>query len=77
MSCYACKRDVPNEELVDMGKHYVCKKCVSSSGYEELEFDADEDLLNKMMLMAHEEQVTFNILVMKIITDYVENHKET
>ena len=44
---------------------------------ETITIDIDKDVLYELMLMAHERDITFNALVIEILTEYVEKHKKT
>ena len=44
---------------------------------ETITIDIDKDVLYELMLMAHERDITFNALVIEILTEYVEKLKKT
>jgi predicted HicB family RNase H-like nuclease len=44
-------------------------------GTEELTINLEKELLYKLMLVAHEQDITLNQLIEEILIDYIEKHK--
>lgn len=44
--------------------------------YETIELDLPEDDLNALMMMAHEQHITFDQLVQNMLNEYIEQHVE-
>ena len=45
--------------------------------YETIELDLPEDCLNDLMMMAHEQHITFDQLVQNMLAEYIENRDES